>query len=190
MKMIPFMLLLVSCGASNGSRVQWGALDDFNKKETFLAAETLLICGHDKLRPVANDAIWEWNNARGQNHRLTNWASCDNRILYDASVKVGFGYCEPYVVGYHTQDGNHHDITICNGVNKIYWFKVMAHEIGHAYGLCDQYDPSDAGRIVFHPNCGWPRSTAPQRSIMGGLYQGSPDTLTDDDRAGIRFLSR
>jgi hypothetical protein len=188
-KLLSFVLLFLSCDSpSSPSELNWGALDGFNRSQTFLAATTLLICGDQQLRPVANNALWEWNNARGVHHRLFTSPYCERRREYSASVKVGFGSCNRGVVGYHTQSGNHHDITICNGVQMSYWPKVMVHESGHSLGLCDQYSPGFAAQIAFHPNCGWPRSTTPARSVMGGLYEGSPSQLTADDRAGIKAL--
>ena len=190
MKHLLASLLLVSCGASQSADVSWGALRNFNPQNTLLAADTLLICGDGRLRPVANNALWEWNYARGVYHDVYAEWSCQYRYYYDASLYVKFAACSPNVVGYRSQWNNHHDITICNAATQSNWQKVMTHEIGHGFGLCDQYAAGNAGQIVFHANCGWPRSTTSARSVMGGLYDGSPAQLTPDDIAGIRALSR
>lgn len=182
-------LFILGCGSANtDSELYWGRLN--SSQPTFINAKTMMVCGPTELRKVANDALWEWNNARGVHHRLMTAVACDRRRLYDGSAKLSFGSCPANVVGYHTQSGNHHDITVCNGVSSVHWFKVMAHELGHAYGLCDQYAPGNASQIVFHPNCGWPRSSSAARSIMGGLYQGSPSQLTQDDIQGIKYLQK
>jgi hypothetical protein len=190
MKTIFAALILSSCGVANESSIQWGALRGFDKRFTLLAANTLLLCGDVQLRSVANNALWEWNNARGRHHRLTSSASCASRYRYDASVNVAFNYCNPNVVGYHTQDGNHHNITVCYAAQSSAWRRVLTHELGHGFGLCDQYAAGNASQIAFHANCGWPRSARAERSVMGGLYAGSPEWLTADDVAGIRALSQ
>lgn len=179
-------ILLSGCGNNSESQVNWGRLA--NGGPSFIEANTLLICGDSNLRKVANDALWEWNFARGKRHALASYPSCLNKRNYEASLEVLIARCAPNVVGWHTQGGNHHVVAICQSAQTDVWRRVMLHEIGHAFGLCDQYSPGNAGQIEFHPNCGWPRSILPARSIMGGLYSGSPSELTPDDVAGIRFL--
>lgn len=184
---ISFAVLLFSgCGNHADSQINWGRLA--NAGPSFIEANTLLICGDTKLRKQANDALWEWNHARGKSHILANFPSCIKKKNYDASLEVLLSRCAPNVVGWHTQSGNHHVVAICQAAQTNVWRWVMLHEIGHAFGLCDQYNPGNARQIVFHPNCGWPRSRAPARSVMGGLYAGSPSELTQDDIDGIRFL--
>lgn len=184
-------LLLVSCGSSE-SKVNWGALDGINFNHTFLAAKTILLCGTeetDNLLQLANNAMWEWDYASGKAHQVYQAWTCQYRKDYDGSVKVSFGYCPNLVVGYHSQVGNHHDITICYAAKESIWQRTMTHEVGHSFGLCDQYAPSNAGTIAFHPNCDKRiRSDKPQRSVMGGIYNGSPAAPTADDVQGIRTL--
>jgi hypothetical protein len=195
--MIRIFLLsfLVACSdiKSSGSELEWGALDGINFSQTFLAAKTILLCGTeatDGLLQLANNAMWEWDHASGKTHQVYQAWTCQYRRDYNGSVKVAFGDCPSLTVGYHTQTGNHHNITICDkNVRSYAWQGIMTHEIGHAWGLCDQYAPSNAAKIAFHPNCDKRiRSDSPQRSVMGGLYQGSPSVPTKDDITGIRTL--
>lgn len=188
-RVIAILLFASACGAPEthpSSQIQWGVLR--GAAATFRSARTLLICGDGALRPVGNDALWEWNNARGRHHSMVNSPSCAPRYRFDASLRVVSQPCSAGVAGFHTQSGNHHDITICAGVPRANWIRVMLHEVGHAFGLCDQYSPGNSSQIAFHSNCGWPRSNRPARSVMGGLYSGSPEALTPDDVLGIKYL--
>jgi hypothetical protein len=192
-KLLVLALLLLSCDSPNSSpsELNWGALSGVDRSQTFLVATTMLICGNASLIPVANNALWEWNNARGVHHTLFTSPYCDRRREYSASVKVAFGNCNRGVVGYHTQSGNHHDVTLCNGLDRSYWQRVMLHEVGHAaVGACDTYVPGNAAMIAFHPNCHPYLRTTALRSVMNGLSADSPSQLTADDIAYARWAQR
>lgn len=184
-------LFILGCGSANtDSELYWGRLN--SSQPTLAEAKNLMLCGSDVLlRKTTNDAIWEWNNARGVHHSLTTQDNCSYRYQYESSLKVAFANCAPRVVGYHTQSGNHHDIYICNITRRVDWKKVMIHEVGHALvGACDTYSPSNPGRIEFHPNCDQYLRTTAQRSVMNGLSANSPENLTADDIAYARWVQR
>ena len=82
-------------------------------------------------------------------------------------------YCDDWLQNYNSQD----------------YYALSLHELGHAFGLCDQYG-SENGTfkdIHMNENCDYKiRSELPPYSVMNAGLRGD---LTDDDKLGVRLLS-
>lgn len=198
-------LLLVSilgplaCGEKAGkvgetSDLMYGFLN--NKTASLLTlkpGDKVLVCGtqQENLRELAFVSVKKWSEASGRANLVVEQnESCTNRKQYAASIAVAYNgsNCQGNILGYHSQSGQHHDIVSCPLAKSSQGPATMLHEVGHAWGLCDQYDENNAARITFHDNCqSQYKSAAAARSIMGGGYQNSPNGLTEDDFLGIRI---
>ena len=189
--LVSFVLIGVystSCTA-NSSQVKWGYLTDVEdvillkvppKGKVTVCSDNQQI-GENVVRSVLT---WAKEIGRG------NYLNVDNSCNNDTNFKINVKYAT-------TVEGYPNPTACTDGQGQIYYsdaqqygqFPVMLHEIGHNWGLCDQYENGDpaadncSNELAGHTNAD---KTGTGNSVMGGNYG---DTLTSDDIEGIKYIA-
>jgi hypothetical protein len=127
----------------------------------------------------AEKAVWainQWSTAAGRQNHLKA-ASCYNEAGARSIRIVGpeSGSCDPNVAG---KTDTVSEVKICQNFQENILDHVFLHEIGHMWGLCDQYD---GGR-----NC--QGGTTNPNTVMGAA--SGLQSLTPDDIEGIRAVTQ
>ena len=180
----------VSCTATS-SQVKWGYLTDVEdvillkvppKGNVTVCSDNQQI-GENVVRSVL---VWAKEIGRG------NYLNVDNSCNNNAEFKIDVKYAT-------TVDGFQNPTACTDGQGQIWYsdaqtygqFPVMLHEIGHNWGLCDQYINEQmpaadncSNELAGHTNAD---KTGTGNSVMGANY-GS--TLTQDDIDGIKYISQ
>lgn len=196
-------LVAVGCAKPNNSTPNYGflATSKFSSYLTLTPSDMVLVCGDDSrgFRKSALQAVRTWSAAAGRNGlRVVDKESCTGWEHFRAGIRAatnGNG-CGGSVLGYNRrldEAGFHASIVVCPlGWGQLGGAKaIMLHEVGHSFGLCDQY-PSRPGQpwISFHDNCrSYMKSTNANYSIMNGGSSRASETLTEDDIVALRLFS-
>ena len=190
MKYFYLIPLLFSCAPSSHSEVQYGQLQSETQNFGFLELKpfsSIGICGNKA--SLTQTALQKWLQAAGRDQDLKIINKCDTPYWISVSLD---NTCEPYVLGWHEGNAKTHTIGLCHinqrEDNEVY--TTILHELGHSFGLCDQYSTSQGifTDKSFHENCSpLIRSKTAEESIMNG--GGEKAELTPDDTLGIRILS-
>lgn len=185
---IQLLILIVSCGAGKqeaSSDVSYGLSPG---KSNFLIykpdGSDLYLCGDD-IETLAW-AISTWASAIGFQYQF--FESCDPNIAtvysYGESDSTKKDECTKYGYenrGYANTSSQPMQVVNCNAWNPGYRF--MLHEVGHLFGLCDQYDDFPRNKQY----CATQSSTIDPKSVMASANRTD---LSKDDQAGIRELYR
>lgn len=174
-------LFVYGCdGKSSQSKLEWGHLNNIGQQNLILATPTdrIAICG---INPeVTSWAVLSWANAIGRAAVMSrNLIPCGTGgATNTVTVEIANGGDAPaWTSG---TDVTVNSAMVQTSPNQFYR-AIMLHEVGHAWGLCDQY--ADMG------NCDPNNSTQFDDSAVMGSTTEDKQQLTPDDVAGIKALS-
>jgi hypothetical protein len=207
---LALLLLTLSACKTNGgmqeSQSKYGHLDSILERYDHLIDVPpnvkIEICGYfaDKIER----AVREWAAAIDREEHLTfvrndvcgpKAADTVARVSgYEPSPEQLSAFCKYAVAAATPFDGFDFRIGFCttHKFSDDIWRKVLLHEVGHSWGMCDQYGEvgadGSANKIGMHPRCS-PifRSEKATASIMSATKEAT--TLTPDDTLGIRILA-
>jgi hypothetical protein len=174
--------LLFSCHAGTGeqdSKVNWGHMG--NVRQTFIALPPyshISTCGYRK--EFAKEAVLRWAAVIGRDKYLTIDDSCTRgahrATFHGPDEAQRTGECQGGVMGFTDTVSN---VYICYDVKENMLQNIYLHEVGHMWGMCDQYTDGlwNCARL----------NNQNKRSMMGGA-DGKTE-LTPDDIAGMQALA-
>lgn len=175
--LISFSFLFLSCAPADLSQTSWGSLysNKITSNTVMLTVapnEPVAVCGTEEVRNTIKEAIIMWASAIGRD-KYMNIVGCDDvaRVKIDTNKKSNIGvpaYIDP-VAG---------DITY-----KDETFPILLHEIGHAWGLCDQYAGVN--------NCNEAIKGHGNRNKVGDSVMATAkfSELKEDDIEGIKYVT-
>ncbi|MCX6123662.1 MAG: hypothetical protein NTV34_02770 [Proteobacteria bacterium] len=200
--------------------LKYGANDEIlGTRSVLLKAgptDSIIVCG--KYAKEVGKAINDWASQIGRSAILKIQTQCPNSVTNFAYVvETGdnetsddaAAYCKTHktVLAYATYldygfAGKWYSINNCNGLSNIMAFKwkvTIAHEAGHLWGMCDQYQPGNLiNGVGMHETCSSAfRSRLAELSVMnaGGVLNESSDFISKDvvlmphDAVALRLLA-
>jgi hypothetical protein len=210
MKKLPILFFaigsmsILSCKSRSNSETKYGALSEYQiPKDHWLVGVppggTILVCGQQTKSIL--DAVKTWARTLGREEKINFKESSDcNESVPAGSAKIQtydglvgpHGTCPNFAAAATYNDPSPFGFTIqiCNPIRGSD-VHAMLHEVGHTFGLCDQYGAISASgayeRVGMHPTCDSTyNSIEATSSIMSADY--SVLELSADDILGIRIL--
>ena len=171
-------LLTVSCNSSLSS-TKWGVLQYYSsavllkvppKGKVTVCADNSQVGNH------VSKAVLEWATAAGRGGYISSDTECSSDADLKMTVKAiysGTAYSS-YTIGTITYNVNNQNMMT---------YSVMLHEVGHAWGLCDQYQGVNNCNDNVQGHGNWNKEN---NSIMS--YGNRFSSLQPDDIAGIRYI--
>ncbi|MGE0171941.1 MAG: hypothetical protein AB7T49_04115 [Oligoflexales bacterium] len=194
------VLSLLSCKSRQSSNVKYGAL-----KEGVAPSSAWLMkippggeinaCGNR--REVIERSLKRWAQVigRDKNLKIGNNEKCSFPIASDYGQIEGIAHNDPRPTVCRTGDGavsksyfgTLWETRFCSEIDGEEENYAVLHEVGHAWGMCDQYDKTGTA-IGMHPTCdpGYSSQQAVD-SVMSGARTSTD--LTPDDILGLRILA-
>lgn len=166
------------------SRVKWGVLGQDGSKSLIdvKPGESIGVCGNDPAAVQALiSAIKAWAEPIGRASQLKIINSCNGSSKFVRITAGSKGPCPEGAAG--CSGGN--DIWVMDYRSAV-GIHIVLHEVGHQWGLCDQYDVTAAFGLPDNCEFEGPRGKDPN-AVMGsarGLTR-----LTADDIEGIKYLA-
>lgn len=184
-----------SCGKESESELQWGHLKKRNggydeSKNWLINAppgSTIAVC--EKYGELAVAGLKKWSDPIDRTSRLNYVTNCNS--LPRNAIRIYLKPMSPYEQGIAYADLIKMEIVynlqaiqsagINGGLES-----VLLHEMGHVWGLCDQYDMGN------YTNCDYssPGKTASNRVLNSVMGEGGRLELTSDDITGIEMLAK
>ncbi len=172
------------------SALKYGHLNTGNASSWFISVPPGgTICVNGDHTQQAIDAVKMWANSIGRGSRLNITAGCTstpNLQVYGKDSPIAKQQCEQWDKVYKLTAAGYGGsglVYLCAAGSDTLRYNVMIHEVGHSWGLCDQYDaatvnncdPANSGRKT-------------QSSMMGGA--SGKTSLTADDIQGMQALAK
>jgi len=186
------VLLLFSCGSDKAptSKTSWGHLD-YARSALLLKVPPngdLGICG--PYRAEVTTAIQTWAEVIGRRHYISFDANCDRALHIKTEAWSQAQICRQFNLPSNC------NIVGFAGGNQLVLRKdfprnnnLVLHEVGHFWGMCDQYaDSSQPGGWLSSCSKSYRSSARHPESIMGAATTGRT-ALTPDDIAGIKAMA-
>lgn len=179
--LLPTLLFIYGCGKKNSpSEIEWGHLENMHSRLIELPPNsTITTCGYKS--DLIAESVRVWAKSIGRDAYLNINSNCQAsgaRLIRGISPTESdpSSMCSGNVAAYT----NGQYIKFCKEYSQDLMINISLHEVGHGWGLCDQYDDG--------MNCD-PEHRGPTdpRSVMGAA-QGNLE-LTADDIEGIKALS-
>lgn len=218
-----FILVILTLGckarkSSNQSTVKYGASEDMLKTNSILIkalpGDIILVCG--KYAKQVEKSVRDWASQIGRSSIVEVLEQCPDPARNFAFVvetgdnetsKYAADFCKKNAVHAFSKvadygtSGKWSNIFNCNELSDIKtfeWKATMAHEVGHLWSMCDQYDGADVYKnIGMHVNCSALfRSRLGDLSVMNawGIDESSPFVAKDiillpHDVTAIRLMA-
>lgn len=163
----------------SSSQTKYGFLNDYEAPFLVLipTGSTIRICGDYK--PFVKSALIKWGAAIGKTYNIIEDCANPDVVTYAQGTDYARRECARWnnTTAFADMYGDTSNIVFCMPPSQ-HDERVVKHEVGHLFGLCDLYE---AARFLCADLHG-----IEEDSIMFSGYQS--DELLADDIAGIRAL--